>query len=378
MNKKGWAEKVWISGAVAEWVLGATAGIGCNTAGILKQAGIPRPGENALFRNKPMLATEFTPFLKACLKVLAAHARGADVHVAAFDYSSLLSSCVVNCPTLHAAIAQARLFIGAVQGPQATPVLNTSPGTASFALAHSPGTDTPAALVVDFFELTSYYKLFSWLIGEPLRGHISLAHASAANAAALKGTLDCAVNFGSPVNCITFDASMLKRPLCLRYAEMAQLLEKCAIALLPLPGQRISDRLEMLIRRALETNSPIPYEDQIARQYGRSGPTLRRQLGQEGTTFRCLLNKGRVERAVELLRDTDLTIEQIAHRLTFSTASGFSRAFKRWTGMAPADYRNTGRPALTDTDTDESTSDTQSLRRRGTVRLAVASNSSTG
>jgi AraC-like DNA-binding protein len=178
------------------------------------------------------------------------------------------------------------------------------------------------------------------LIGESLRGEVTLAHApSTADAAALKGVLDCTIRFNGRENSINFEPRLLKRPLCLPYAQLEQLLENYAVALLPLQGQCISIRLEMLMRRALEASAPIPHAEQIARRYGKSGPTLRRKLLQEGTTFRRMHNRCRMERAAELLSKTNLTIEQIARRVNFSTASGFSRAFKGWAGAAPTQYR---------------------------------------
>jgi AraC-like DNA-binding protein len=162
----------------------------------------------------------------------------------------------------------------------------------------------------------------------------------------LKAVVDCPIRFGGRENSLTFDVKMLQRQLCMPYRDLAALLETSAIALLPLQGQRISARLEMLFRRALLANTPIAYADQIARQYGKSGPTLRRHLIQEGTTFRGLLNRCRMQRAAELLADTNLSVEQIAHQLSFSTASGFSRAFKGWTGLPPVAYRNPQRPGL--------------------------------
>lgn len=335
----GRADRTWVSGATVDWVLAAASGVGCNTPQLLWQAGIQRPGEDEGLSNRPLLATEFTPVLQACLKELRVCARGVDARIAALDYAPLLSSCLINSPTLHEAACQTLQFIQAVQGPRIQALLDTSSSLVSFCLPASLCADSTAALVVDFFELASYYKLFSLLIGEPLRGQISLAHPPVAETAALKGALDCPIRFGGRDNCITFEARMLRRPVCLSYAQLEQLLHSCAVALLQPPGQQISARLEMLIRRALEASAPVAYADQIARQYGKSGPTLRRQLVQEGTTFRGLLNKCRLERAAQLLSETNLTVEQIAHRLSFSTASGFSRAFKGWTGVAPAVYR---------------------------------------
>lgn len=70
-----------------------------------------------------------------------------------------------------------------------------------------------------------------------------------------------------------------------------------------------------------------------------SGRTLRRQLALEDTTFRELLEEVRRDRASELLKDQQLGIAQISHRLGYENASAFTVAFRRWHGRSPTDFR---------------------------------------
>jgi AraC-like DNA-binding protein len=72
----------------------------------------------------------------------------------------------------------------------------------------------------------------------------------------------------------------------------------------------------------------------IARQLGVSARTLRRNLEQEGTTLRAVVDEVRRERADELLA-AGRPVKEIAFGLGFSEPSAFSRAYKRWTGRAP-------------------------------------------
>src|SRR6201999_2399405 len=58
--------------------------------------------------------------------------------------------------------------------------------------------------------------------------------------------------------------------------------------------------------------------------------TLRRQLAEEDTSFRALLNEARSALALELLRDVGLSVEQVSKRLGYTDLSTFSHAFKRW------------------------------------------------
>jgi AraC-like DNA-binding protein len=66
--------------------------------------------------------------------------------------------------------------------------------------------------------------------------------------------------------------------------------------------------------------------------------TLRRQLAQEGTSFRALLNEARSTLAVDLLCNVGLTVEEVSKRLGYSDNSTFCHAFKRWYGVPPSAY----------------------------------------
>jgi AraC-like DNA-binding protein len=80
-------------------------------------------------------------------------------------------------------------------------------------------------------------------------------------------------------------------------------------------------------------------EDHLAHHFSVSRRTLIRQLQQEGTSFRTLLKEMRHEVACLMLRDTDNAIEHIASSQGYANASSFTRAFRNWTGQAPADWR---------------------------------------
>jgi AraC-like DNA-binding protein len=68
--------------------------------------------------------------------------------------------------------------------------------------------------------------------------------------------------------------------------------------------------------------------------------TLQRRLGDEGTSFAGLVDEVRHELSRALVRRTDLSLVEVAARVGFAELSTFSRAFKRWTGLAPGAYRS--------------------------------------
>jgi AraC-like DNA-binding protein len=70
-----------------------------------------------------------------------------------------------------------------------------------------------------------------------------------------------------------------------------------------------------------------------------SGRTLSRRLAAEGTSFRGILDEVRHEFACALLQDRSLSVADIAFFLHYSEPAAFHRAFRRWRGQAPGDFR---------------------------------------
>jgi AraC-like DNA-binding protein len=95
------------------------------------------------------------------------------------------------------------------------------------------------------------------------------------------------------------------------------------------------------IRRALRTMVVTggATESQIAELLSIPGRTLRRLLSSEGTSFRALLEEVHFEVARQLLADSEMATGEIAAALSYSDASAFTRAFRRWTNMPPATWR---------------------------------------
>lgn len=78
---------------------------------------------------------------------------------------------------------------------------------------------------------------------------------------------------------------------------------------------------------------------QVADVMGVTSRTLRRRLKRESTTFSDIVNDLRADQARRYLREAQMRVEDIAYVLGFSESASFVRAFKRWTGMTPNEYR---------------------------------------
>ncbi len=124
-------------------------------------------------------------------------------------------------------------------------------------------------------------------------------------------------------------------PHLLRLVE-AQLEQKLAdIALEDVPRD-LADRVRSVLAARLPEGVSI---ERVARELRLSVRTLRRRLEETGLTFQRLLEEVRHRRAVEYLTKTEEAIERVAERLGYGDSSNFRRAFRRWTGVAPATFR---------------------------------------
>ncbi len=82
-----------------------------------------------------------------------------------------------------------------------------------------------------------------------------------------------------------------------------------------------------------------PSLEKIAKALGMSKRNLNRSLKNESSTYKEMLNETRRYLAMKYLKQSDLSIIDVAFRLGYSDSSNFTRAFKRWFGVSPKGYR---------------------------------------
>jgi AraC-like DNA-binding protein len=148
----------------------------------------------------------------------------------------------------------------------------------------------------------------------------------------------CPVLYGQPENRFLFGLDWLNAPPnCgneVTYSELLQLCDKLLRELKLNTGVAGKVRETFLSRLGQPTSFEL-----VAERLRMSERTLRRKLEQEGTSFRQLIDELRAHAAIKYVRDTDLTIEDVAYALGFSDAAAFRHAFRRWTKSAPHEYR---------------------------------------
>jgi AraC-like DNA-binding protein len=171
---------------------------------------------------------------------------------------------------------------------------------------------------------------------------VRFPHAAPENSAEHRRVFGCPVLFGHECSEMEFARELLDLRLLEANPELQQILEAQVMAALHrLPkGAATTDA----VRRHLagELSKGAPTLEQVAPRLRMSTRTLHRRLEEERTSYREILNEVRRELATRHLQERQLAIGEIAFLLGFSEPSAFHRAFKRWTGHAPLDYRDMG------------------------------------
>lgn len=333
-----------MSGAAVNLILKTADHIGIDLQSVLGTAGLPPPvrkGREILLPenlSSERLATAFQALIAAVCKQspqLGVFDSPAKADVDLFCY------CLINCDTLAAVIDRAIRFTRISNNRWGGLRVDVASDEVIFSTDARRCRNAAGPAILDVFGLAFFFKLFSWLIGEPLRlQRVQFVHDDCADSGVLANLFGCSMAFGADCTALVFDIDDLGKPVVRTYRELAATLESVPVPLLALPGgMSTQSQVEMIFHRALETNTDIPGLDQVADMLGQSASTLRRNLLREQTSFQVILDGLRRQRAMRLLRETGMTLDDISSMLGFSAPSVFSRAFKSWTGRSPSAYR---------------------------------------
>ena len=274
----------------------------------------------------------------------------------------LVARCgeAANCPHLGLLLAQpvgpaalgtplARLLGGALtieralrgltmnlhlNGEALVPALSVAADDACFSITpydyHRRGTEH-----LEDFSLAALVNILRFLGGPKWTAlHVTFAHRAPADRRPYDSFFRAPLSFGAAQSAVHFDASWLPRRPEPTPPGLA------APPTPPVAGEELD--IAVLARRAIIRGMAqgVVGVDVVASVLGLSRRTLNRRLAERGTSIRDLIAEVRLQVAQQLLRDTDLTIADIAVTTCYSDVAAFSRAFSARTGVSPAAWRS--------------------------------------
>ena len=267
---------------------------------------------------------------------------GMDSHRMKAGSFTLLCHAVIHSDTLERALLRAMRFLRLVLDDVAGE-LTRDGETAHILLKDLPASTIPANSKRAFAYgtyLIMLHGLACWLVGR--RIPLSTADFSCAEPVfsdEWRILFSRNLNFNQTHCRISFPARYLDMGNIQNERTMKEFLRSAPANFLV--KYKNSDSLSAKIRRRLREWSPAAWPDfeTLAHQLNASPATLRRRLDDEGESYRAIMDELRRDLAIALLSDTPLSMSDIAAELGFSESSAFHRAFKKWTGTRPGEYR---------------------------------------
>jgi len=137
---------------------------------------------------------------------------------------------------------------------------------------------------------------------------------------------------------IRFSLETLNKPVQQKLSNLEKFLTNPNFELLVMDfkADNLASVVASEIRNKLDDMPTLP---ELANTMKLKPYTLQRRLANEGISYLAIKNQVKRDAAIDLLVNTDLTIESISTQLGFSETSPFTRTFKQWTGIPPSAYR---------------------------------------
>ena len=178
-----------------------------------------------------------------------------------------------------------------------------------------------------------------FLSGKPLVFEsVSVTYARPPHWRMYKNLLGCDVEFGATTTSVSADRDYMTSRILTSNEPVRALKERHCRNILQKWQSRLSIE-EQIVSTLMDTLPRTPSLECMAEKLNQSRSTLCRKLRDSNTTYQAIVDNFRRDMAVELLKNTDLTICEVTEKLGFSDDSNFRRAFKKWTGITPSDIR---------------------------------------
>jgi AraC-like DNA-binding protein len=250
---------------------------------------------------------------------------------------AMLVHSVLGCKSLAQALDRSLRFYGLIlddiggsltrEGTEATITLRERTGTAPRVFGHE-------------VLLMLLHGVACWLVGRRipiLRARFSYPEPAHSAEYRLMYCTDLA--YGRPHTAIVFAAEYLNLPIVQNERSVKEFLRTAPESILVKykNGSSLSARIRRRLRQLLP--GELPDFEMLAVELNMTTATLRRRLHEEGVSYQGIKDQLRRDLAIGYLSHSDRSVMDIALELGFSERSAFHRAFRKWTGASPGEFR---------------------------------------
>jgi AraC-like DNA-binding protein len=270
---------------------------------------------------------------------LALHA----IEVLPFGAYRVIDFLASHAPTIGAALAKVSdyfpLIHGVVRLPYAVGDRHVTFGV------EAPSRPSTITRPIAEYTLAAVFLRLRSATNEPFRlMRVEFSHPRPADISEHERIFECPVRFGADTCQLVIARDVWDSPRTGSNPALFSVLDTHARMLL---GQ-LPSPIDIVgrVREAIEAElrGGIPKLETIAKRLAMSPRTLQRRLRDQGVLFNDVLDAMRFRAAKSYLAQGDIAASEVAYLLGFSEQSSFNRAFKRWSGQTPTDYRRRTTP----------------------------------
>lgn len=252
---------------------------------------------------------------------------------------ALLAQALITCETLGRALRRClrglALFLDDVSAELVVD------GAVAELRLHNRIADAADRRFADETFLVLVHGLICWLGGQRIAlAQLAFAHPRPAHAAEYAVMFSQQILFDAGQTAIRFDARALDAPVVQTVETLRPFLRSAPQSVFL--KYKNTDSWSARLRRRLRNvdGAQWPLLDDVAKAFHVAPATLRRRLESEGTSYQGIKDELRRDAAIHHLCHSQLPVAEIAHLLGFQEPSAFHRAFKKWTGAQPGEYRS--------------------------------------
>ncbi len=147
------------------------------------------------------------------------------------------------------------------------------------------------------------------------------------------------LSFNRPHTLLAFESDYLDLPVVQNERSVKEFLRTAPenILLKYKNGSSLSAKVRRRLRQCL--SGEVPDFEELALELNMTSATLRRRLHEEGASYQSIKDQLRRDLAISYLSHSTRSVMDIALELGFSERSAFHRAFRKWTGASPGEFR---------------------------------------
>ncbi len=318
-------------------LLSACDRLGLDTDLILAGAGVDRAAVNDPDRRVPI--DQFGKLWRTACELskdpdLALHA----IEVLPFGAYRVIDFLIWNAPTVGDALAKVSEYFPLINNVVRLPFL-VGPRSVTFAVE---APSDPAVISRPYAEyvLGAVFLRTRFNMHQPYRlARVEFAHPQPASIREHERIFACPVVFGADLCQLVISREVWDSPRTGADPTLFSVLDGHARTLLD--QQPAATTIVGRVRETIgaELRGGDPRLASVARHLAMSPRTLQRRLSEHGAIFNEVLDAMRIGAAKSYLAQRNIATAEIAYLLGFAEQSSFNRAFKRWTGQTPGEFR---------------------------------------